>query len=158
MKAFNHCDTDDSVISLHDCRAEKMSFCDGIVSFSFPDGFWITKQHPENKLDEIVRTFASQVDFSIIDEEIEGVSIYIFKKNLRGKVIREEWELDNFIKAVNGGDFQIEFITQYKSFQSVLFKCWVWFDKKPYHMECEITLHTDSVVYKWNQMNKDRVW
>ena len=155
---YEHCDLNDGCISLHDCHAEKMNFDNGVLSFIFPDGFWVTEQHPQNNSNDIVRTDSSQVDFQIIDEEIDGISIYIFRKNKVGKIIREEWEPVNFIKAVNAGDFRVEFITQYKSYQSFLFKCWVWFDKSPYHQECEIILHSESVAYRWNQLCYDRVW
>ena len=74
------------------------------------------------------------------------------------KVIREDWEPINFIDAVNCGDYRVEFITQYKSYQSILFKCWVWFEKSPYHYECEIILHTEQVTYNWNQLRYDCVW
>ena len=155
---YKYSDLDDSYISLHDCQAEKIKFDHGVLSFFFPEGFWIAGQHPQNKLEEIVRTDAAQVDFSIIDEDIDGSEISVFKKSKRGKVIREDWEPINFIDAVNCGDYRVEFITQYKSYQSILFKCWVWFEKSPYHYECEIILHTEQVTYNWNQLRYDCVW
>lgn len=155
---YKYSDPNDTHISLHDCHAEKMSFIDGNLTFVFPNGFWITANHPANNSNDIVRTDSAQVDFQILDEEIDGITIYLFKKNRNSKVIREEWEAANFINAVNNGSFRIEFITQYKSFQSVLFKCWAWFDTAPYHCECEIILHSDNVTYKWNQLNYERVW
>lgn len=155
---YKYCDIEDSCITLHDCVAEKMNFDNGVLSFLFPHGFWITQQHPKNESDNIVRTDASKVDFQIIDEEIDGICIYVFRKNKKGKLIREEWEMINFINAVNNGDFRVEFITQYKSFQSVLFKCWVWFDRSPYHSECEIILHTEKAAYQWKHLRYDCVW
>lgn len=155
---YKHCDFADSHITLHDCTAEKMSFDNGILSFSFPDGFWITPQHPQNESDNTVRTDAAEVVFQIVDEEIDGVRVYIFKKSRKGNVIREEWEPMNFINAVNCGDFRVEFITQYKSFQSKLFQCWVWFDSAPNHLECEIILNTEKVTYQWNHLRYECVW
>lgn len=155
---YKHQESNDCHISLHDCRAGKMNFEQSILSFVFPEGFWVTEQHSENKSGNIVRTDLSQVDFQMIDEEICGVEIYIFKKSKSGKVIREDWEPENFINAVNSGDFEVEFITQYKSFQSYLFKCWIWFEKAPYHYECEIILHAEKSIYRWNQLRYDCVW
>lgn len=155
---YKHCSSDDCYISLHDCCAEKMSFDKGVLSFVFPDGFWITQQHFLNSSENPVRTSSSQVDFTIIDEEIDGIEIYVFRKKRNGMVIREDWEPVNFINAVNAGDFKIEFITQYKSYQSFLFKCWVWFNKEPYHSKCEIILHSGSVLYRWNDLRYDRCW
>ena len=155
---YQHCDFDDSCITLHDCRAEKMGFEKGVLSFVFPDGFWVAQQHPQNESNDAVRTDEAQVEFYIIDEEIDGISIYIFRKKSGGKAVREEWETANFINAVNCGDYRVEFITQYKSYQSLLFKCWVWFNKAPYHMECEIVLHTEKAAYRWNRLRYDCTW
>lgn len=155
---FKHCDTDDRYITLHDCHAEKMSFDNSILSFTFPDGFWVMDQHPHNKSDHTVRTGLTQVDFQIIDEEIDGITIYIFRKGKTGKAVREEWEPANFMSAVNSGNYRVEFITQYKSYQSFLFKCWVWFNHSPHHAECEIILHSENVAYRWNELCYDRIW
>lgn len=155
---YKHQELNNSFISLHDCRAENMKYNQGVLSFVFSDGFWVLEQHPENESKDCVRTDLAQVDFQIIDEEIDGVEIYIFRKSKNGKVIREEWELENFMNAVNCGDFQVEFITRYESYQSILYKCWVWFDKAPYHYECEIILHTENVIYHWNQLRYDFTW
>lgn len=130
-RMYKHCDSDDCYISLHDCRAEKMSFDKGILSFTFPDGFWITQQHSLNSSENTVLTSSSQVDFTIIGEEICGIEISIFRKKRSGTVIREDWEP---------------------------LKCWVWFNKEPYHSECEIILHSGRVLYRWNDLRYDRCW
>ena len=44
-----------------------------------------------------------------------------------------------------------EFVTTYRSYQHILFKGYVWFDTAPYHMECEIELHTDNIFYSWDE-------
>lgn len=155
---YRHQELNNPFISLHDCRAEKMNDSQGVLSFCFPDGFWVMAQHPENESKDCVRTDEAQVDIQIIDEEIDGVEIYLFREDGSKKVIREEWELENFIHAVNDGAFQVEFITRYESYQSVLYKCWVWFDTEPYHYECEIILHTENITYHWNQLRYDCAW
>lgn len=155
---YQHCDLDDNYICLHDCHAEKMAFDDGVLSFIFPEGFWVFPEHPLNHSDNTVRTNSSQADFQILDKEIDGISVYVFQKNRRGKVIRVDWEPENFINAVNAGDFRVEFLTRFKSYQFYLFKCWVWYDKSPYHLECEILLHSENVSYCWNELRYDRRW
>ena len=35
-------------ISLHDCRAERMTLENGVLSLIFPDGIWVTPEHEEN--------------------------------------------------------------------------------------------------------------
>ena len=155
---YQHKENNSMCFSLHDCRAEKMYFSDGILSFVLPEGFWVLSHCIHNESENVVRTDSAQVDFSIIDEEKDGISIFVFKKSRNGNIIREEWGCDNFINVVNDGSFQLEFIDEYKGFQSRLFKCWVWFDKKPYHYECEIILHSEEVTYLWNQLRNDCVW
>lgn len=155
---YKHCDLNDNYISLHDCHAERINFENGVLSFIFPDGFWVAEEHCRNESNDTVRTDFAQVDFRIADEEIDGIEIYIFKRKIGGKIIREEWELQDFINAVNKGDFRVEFITHYKSYKSNLFKCWVWFDKAPYHFECEIVLYAEETVYNWNNLRYDCTW
>ncbi len=131
-------------IGLHDCRCNHMSYENQVLSFDFPDGFYLLdKPEPE-------RTGKAKMKCHIMDEEIDGISVYIYKKTSFGKVIREDWS-DNFIAAVNDGAFEFEFVTVFRSFQRVLFKGYVWFDREPYHWECEIELHTDEISYMWNE-------
>lgn len=145
-------------VSLHDCRADKMFFRNGILSFEFSNGYWVLPDHPQNHSEKIVRTGRAKIEFQIIDEEINGVTCYIFKVSRGGKVIREEWEMCNLINAVNNGTFQIEFIDEYEGYQSRLYKCWIWFGVKPYHYECEIILHNENIAYFWNELQYDHIW
>lgn len=155
---YKQCDSDDTYISLHDCRAEKMIFDKGVLSFVFPDGFWVSGQHPQNESDHTVSTTSSQVDFQIIGQDIDGIELSVFRENPDGTVIREEWAPAKFMDAVNAGAFQIEFLMQYKGYHSFLFKCWVWFTEAPYHSECEIILNCENVAYLWNQLQYDCIW
>ena len=134
----------DEYVGLHDCRANKMAWNADVLSFYIPDGIWVWKTG------ETIKTKEAKVDFEIIDKEIDGVDIYLFKKNRSGKVVREEWELNNFINAVNNGTFKLEFVYKYQGYQSVLYKCYVWFDRTPYHYECEMILHTEKMICRWN--------
>lgn len=36
--------TQDTNVGLHDCKATQVSLKDGLLSFSFPDGFWVRKR------------------------------------------------------------------------------------------------------------------
>ncbi len=136
---------DDENIGLHDCRINQMSYENGVLSFCFYDGIFVIGEG----VDEPVRTGRARMDCHIIDEEIDGVSIYVFDKKTNGRSIRIDWT-DNFIAAINDGSFEYEFVTTYKSYQHILFKGYVWFDKKPYCKECEIELHTDKVTFMWD--------
>lgn len=155
---YNHSELNNDNIVLHDCYANSMSYENGVLAFVFPEGFWVTPQHIKNDSDKIVRTDLSQVTFELLDRVAEDVRIYIFRKNENADTIREEWELDNFINKVNSGFFKIEFIDEYKAYQSILYKCWVHFDNEPYHYECEIIIDTENVIYNWNQLRYECEW
>ena len=155
---YNHSELNNDNIVLHDCYANSMSYENGVLAFVFPEGFWVTPQHIKNDSDKIVRTDLSQVTFELLDRVAEDVRIYIFRKNENADTIREEWELDNFINKVNSGFFKIEFIDEYKAYQSILHKCWVHFDNEPYHYECEIIIDTENVIYNWNQLRYECEW
>lgn len=89
--------------------------------------------------------------------KIDDIYVYIFHAARRGKVTREVWEPADFINAANNGSYRVEFIYKYTGYQSLLYKCWVWLDKKTWHKECEITISTDSISYCWNRICEDRV-
>ncbi len=155
---YNHSELNNENIVLHDCYANSMNYENGVLSFVFPEGFWVIPQHIENDSDKIVRTDLSKVDFELLDGVAEDVQVYIFRKNERSDTIREEWELDGFITKVNSGFFKVEFIDEYKTYQSNLYKCWVHFDNEPYHYECEIIIDTENVTYNWNQLRYECEW
>lgn len=155
---YNHSELNNENIVLHDCYANSMNCENGVLSFVFPEGFWVTPQHNKNDSDKIVRTDLSQVTFDLLDRVAEDVRIYIFRKNKNADTVREEWELYNFINKVNSGFFKVEFIDEYKTYQSNLYKCWVHFDNEPYHYECEIIIDTENVTYNWNRLRYECEW
>ncbi len=155
---FNHSEFNNEHITLHDCCANSMNYENGVLSFVFPEGFWVTPQHNKNDSDKIVRTDLSQVDFELLDRVVEDVRVYIFRENENADTIREEWELEDFINKVNAGIFKVEFIDEYKTYQSYLYKCWVRFEDEPYHYECEIIIDTKNVAYNWNKLRYECEW
>lgn len=154
QKFYTHIDTDDSALSLHDCHTDRVQFENGILSFYFPDGFWVTPSHRANNSDETVRTDSSQVDYHIDDD----VSIYVFRQNIFKKTIRTEWTLDELIHLVNNNTFGLEFLYQYKRYSEQLIKCLLHFDRAPYHYECQIEIPTSKVVYRWNSLFSEKTW
>lgn len=151
---YTHTDTDDSVLSLHDCDANRIQFENGILSFYFPNGFWVTPSHHANNCGKTVRTDFSQVDYHIDDD----VSIYVFRKNIFGKIIRIEWTLEELVHLINNNTFSLEFLYQYKGYNEELLKCLLHFDKEPYHYECQIEIPTSKVLYRWNNLCYEKSW
>ncbi len=147
-------DTDDSVLSLHDCYANRVKLDNGILSFYFQDGFWVTPSHDANNSANILRTDFAQVDFHIEDD----VFIYVFRKNIFGKTIRTEWTAQELEYFINNNTYRLEFLYQYKNSIEQILKCWLHFDKKPYHYECQIEIPTFKVEYCWNSLCYDKTW
>lgn len=158
FEKYLHCDNDDSYISLHDCYATKIYFNDNVLSFCFDNGFWIIPEHEFSDVEETVRTDKSRVDFHLEDSSLEDILIYIYRNSIFGKTLRKELPLDKLISLINEKNYRLEFIYQYKSYNELLFECWLWFDKKPYHYECQLKIPTRKAIYCWNNLCKDKKW
>lgn len=140
-----NCIEENEKIGLHDCRTNFIKYSNGVMTFEFPEGFYLLNGKDPK------RTPKAEMQCNILDEKNGGVTVYIYRKKAFGKIIREDWS-DNFLLAVNNGRFEFEFVTTYRSYQHVLFKGYVWFDSAPYNMECEIELHTDKIFYSWSEI------
>ncbi|MBQ6825895.1 MAG: hypothetical protein IKT38_02805 [Clostridia bacterium] len=153
-RVYNHIDTDDTVLTLHDCIANKIQLENGILSFYFQNGFWITPLHYANNSSNVVRT-----DFSQVDYQINGkVYIYVFRKNIFRKIIRTEWTLEQLINFINNSNSSLEFLYQYKSQDEQLLKGYLRFDKAPYCYECELEIPACKIEYRWNNLCYDKIW
>lgn len=142
---YQHVEDEKFHIGLHDCRINRMEYEQQVLSFDFPEGFYILEQT------EPQRCGNARMECHIVDEDIDGICVYIYRKSSKGNIVREDWS-DNFIMAINNGSFEFEIVTTFRSYQRILFKGYVWFDVEPYHMECEIELHTDKITYMWNDI------
>lgn len=152
---FNHYDTNEKNICLHDCTAKKVKIKNDNLIFYFNDGFWICTQHENNKLNETVRTDKSKVKYHLTD--INDITVYVFYRK-RNKAIRKEWSVDKLLKRINSGKYSLEFLYQYRDFNSRILKCMLVKGKKRYFRECEIIIATDKVTYCWNKLCEDRKW
>ena len=155
---YIHCDKNDNLISLHDCKAERAWFENGILGFEFPDGFWITPDHPESDLDVLVRTDASKLEFVLLDGDEFDAQIFVDEENIFKQTVRKEWSVHKLVKEINSGKLVLEFLYQYIDGCSRIVECDLWSQKRPYCRDCNIKLHLREVRYHWNKILKDRVW
>lgn len=81
---YQYTENEDGKIGLHDCRTTHMSYENQTLSFDFPEGFYILNE------DEPERSGISKMKCHIIDEDIDGISIYIYREDPSGMVIRED--------------------------------------------------------------------
>ncbi len=144
--------TQDINVSLHDCKATKVSLEDEILSFSFPDGFWVRNKDNTDK--KLFYTDEGQVNFMLLYADDIAVTIYIFTEK-DGKIIREECTIEKFMSQINNGLCSLEFLYSYIGYQTFKFDCWIWFDKEPYHKECELIISAQEIVYQWNNLYEE---
>ena len=131
-------------VDLHDCRTNKILYEDQAITFYFPDGFYYIKDSTamENR--------NAEMRCHMVDKYEGNFNVYIYRKTIFGKTIREDWT-DRFVSAVNRGEFEYEFVSTYRAYHSILFQGYVWRKKKPWWMECEIELHVDEITYCWDE-------
>lgn len=156
-KFFDRNENDD--ISLHDCKATKISIRKDILSLEFEDGFWVSEHHRHNPYGKLLATDKSRVDFRLLyDEPEDNVTFYVFKEKKHGKVIRKQYSLKKLMKKINEKGKELEFLYAYQGYNSIIFECWLWQKKKPYHRECVLILSTDDIIYRWNQICENKTW
>ena len=72
---FLHNDHDEQLLTLHDCRANRAELRDGVLSFWFEEGVWVTQSHPENPTGKTVRTGPARVDYMLRETDGDDVSV-----------------------------------------------------------------------------------
>lgn len=154
---YKHCDINDKFISLHDCRVTKVLYDKGILTFIFNEGFYICKDHPDNKINKIVLTDKAEVRFNLVCDGLEDVTIYVFKEKIK-KTIREEWDLSRLMEYINDKGCTLEILYRYDRYNSIIIECCLWSKKKPYHRECELRLSLKDEKYCWNELCEECEW
>ena len=155
---FSHCDKDEKYLSLHDCIAEQAYFENGKLGFEFNDGFWISPDHPESNLSNLVRTDFSKVEYTLEDGADYDVTVYVFKKNPFKKTLRVEWTIQELINNINNGKCKLEFLYQYVDYNSRIVECELKLNKKPYRQECIMKISAPETRYYWNNLRKECPW
>ena len=150
---YKHCEMNDEHMSLHDCHATDVTYENGILTFCFEDGIWISS----DTLNKTVRTDKACVKFYLETEEDYDISVYVFEKILK-LTIRKEWHISKLLECINSKKFTLEFLYQYNGYNSRVIDCWLWSDRKPFHRECQIKLRVEKVEYYWNNLCEDREW
>lgn len=155
LSMYKHCYISDEYISLHDCHATRVLYENGVITFVFPNGIWVAKENPGNKLCKTVRTDMAEVKFSLDSGSEDDINVYVFEEKFK-RTVREEWKLSKLMEHINDRNCTLEFLYQYKGYNSMIIECWLWSNKKPYHRECELKLLTKDVKYCWNELCEER--
>ena len=70
MYKYSHTNEDNS-ISLHDSRAEKISFDSGVLTLIFKDGFYVDERNVNNFHKKLCYTGRSEVGFKTLSTDID---------------------------------------------------------------------------------------
>ncbi len=142
-----------STISLHDCRATNAVFSSDCLSLDFEDGFVLTSKNADNPHERTAYTDSSRLVFS----GIEAADVYIFREiRLFRKTIctlRKQISLEQLAGMIASKKYQLEFIHETFGYHSAIYNCWLWFDRRPYHIECQLDFIYDRLDYFWNDVN-----
>ena len=149
-------------ISLHDCKTDHIQIVENDLLIHFPDGFWLTPVSKYNNHESPIKTGPAQLRFigldavSVIDSIDLYKTTYLFRKPILCRRIQPE--IADFLKHINDGKHELEFLCEYHNAISALYECWVW--KKNYGMEaeCQLELTVKNVEYYWNEIHQDRKW
>jgi hypothetical protein len=153
-------------ISLHDCRADTVTFDGKDLFLDFPDGFWLTPASPHNQQDAVVKTGPARLCFRGVyaEDAFDAIDLYkttyLFRKPLLCRRLQPSHT--DFLKLFRGGRFELEFITEYHSqfgaSVSSLYRCWLWKKNSGLHGECQLEILAKSLEYSWNEIRYERTW
>ena len=155
---YLHNEKDEQNLSLHDCHADRAELKDGVLSFWFPDGFWVSGNHPENPTGKTVRTGPARVDYVLRDERGDDVSADVFTRLRWPHALRTTWDLPRLLERINRKGWSLEFLYQYPDYWNRIVECWLWFPRRPRHKECQLKLDVSEVIYRWNDLRPDDEW
>ena len=128
-----------------------------MLCFEFEDGFWVSEKNRHNAYGRTLRTDKSRVDFRLLYGDSEDdVTFYVFKQKKHGKTIRKQYSLKKLMRKINEKGMRLEFLYAYQGYKSIIFECELEFDKKPYRRECVLIVTAEDVVYRWNDIRRDK--
>lgn len=149
-------------ISLHDCRTGDIVIAGNDLVVNFPDGFWITPVSKHIVHDRPLKTGPSQLCFRGFDRDslINSIELYKTTYFLRKPLLcrRIQPNAADFLKLINDGKHELEFLYEFHNSFSALYKCWVWKKNRGMEAECQLELTAKSIEYSWNEIREDREW
>ncbi len=141
---YKHTDFSGDFISLHECTVDGISYENGILTLTFDGGFLLKTTHHANKTEKNLRTDKAQVSFVCK----EAPAIFIFKKNLFGKMTKKELPAESLCELA-GGSTALEILGLYPADGKTLIKCWARDKKTDKVSECHIELSSEKAFYRW---------
>lgn len=155
---FSHFENDDSHKSLHDCYADRAYYKDGVMTFEFSDGFWVTENHPDNKFNKTVRTDYSKIEYITDGGTESDIELYVFTRNIFGQTVRKEWNVHKLVDMINNKKCELLFITQALDGKKRLIEGVLLLKHRPHSVDCMLKLSPTQVRYCWNSLSGDKEW
>lgn len=146
----------DHKVYLHDCAADRIWYRDGVLSFRFPEGIWITPHHEASDLPEVVRTDTAQVDFAADDPD--EIHVTVFTRNIFKKTFVKYWDMQELMEAVNSGECMVEFYYKYSSASDCMWDGALRPMKRARFRPSQLHIPNGSVTYRWNNLRPECVW
>lgn len=149
-------DRGDQRIGLHDCRADRASLENGVLSLWFREGIWVHQRQEDGSLRHFY-TGEAQVLFPLCYHNQWDVTVSLFTKE-GDNAIREEYHGAELVKWLEegSGKVELEFLYEYTGYQRFLFDCWLWYPEPPYHRECQLLVLADQMTCHWDQMREEK--
>ena len=154
---YKYTDSLDSGIGLHDCRAKKLTLGDGSMTFVFDEGIYVLPENPDNPTGEVCYTDRAEITFcnTLFKAPEDGCTVYLFSDtDDEARSVREEISAQKLADMLDEG-MELEFLYTYKRYRSYIFRCWLWFDKEPYHRECELIIAAEETFCRWNELHTE---
>ncbi|MBE6875373.1 MAG: hypothetical protein E7496_01390 [Ruminococcus sp.] len=140
-------------IFLHDAIAESVSVHDDVMTFYFPEGFYLGETHALNPFHVLAYTGESEMKMQLRYKNPDvNLTIYLFREGADG-THRQEISLQEFLKLIKKGE-KLEFLNAYQGLDtdSVLYQCELHFDRAPYRRECMLIISYQTISYHWNEI------
>ena len=160
---WNYIETDAyNSISLHDCRTDDIQIDGDDLIINFPDGFWITPVSEHIDHDWPLKTGPSQLCIHglVSDGVIDSVDLFKTTRLFRKPILCRRISIapEDFLKRINDGKHELEFLCEFHQFPKSLYQCWLWKKNHGMEAECQFEIIAKSIEYRWNEILPNRQW
>lgn len=155
---WKYCENKTNDLSFHDCVVTRLFIDSDDLIMEFNDGFWVVGNTQHNTNNETYRSDSSQL--KLINYDVANIYVYN-KTRLFTRLIntrRISLELEILIANVNSGKWELEFLSEYRTYRGVFFTCLILSKKRPYMRECQLFLDHDEMKCYWNNLCLDKPW
>ena len=95
-----------------------------------------------------------------MDGVIDTVDLFKTTRLFRKPILCRRIRMDavDFLKLVNDGKHELEFLWEFHRSVNGLYQCWLWKKNHGIEAECQFEITGKSIEYRWNEIFPDREW